>query len=129
MSQTIHHEIVIHATPKRIYEALTDSQQFSAFTGGAPAEISREAGGAFTLFGGHIEGRHVELAPGQRLVQAWRAKSWEEGVYSIVKFDLQPQGSETRLVFDHSGFPETERDHLDGGWHKMYWEPLKKYLA
>src|SRR4051812_21366643 len=95
MSHTIHHEIVIQASPKRVYDALTDAQQFSAFTGGAPAEISREAGGVFTLFGGHIEGRHVELAPGQRLVQAWRAKSWREGVYSIVKFELQAEGSQT----------------------------------
>src|SRR5258706_444673 len=111
MSNPIHQEIVINASPKRVYGALTDAKQFSTFTGGAPADISDDEGGAFTLFGGHIEGRNLELVPGQRLVQAWRAKSWQEGVYSIVKFELHEQEAGTRLVFDHSGFPDDEREH------------------
>src|SRR5713226_4862643 len=126
---TIHQEVVFKASPKRIYEALTDAKQFSKLTGGAPAEISRESGGSFSCFGGMIVGRNVELLPNQRIVQAWRAKNWDDGVYSIVKFELKGQGSETRLVFDHSGFPEDQREHLEGGWQKMYWEPLKKYLT
>ncbi|HLQ24941.1 MAG TPA: SRPBCC family protein [Acidiferrobacterales bacterium] len=129
MSTPIHQEVVFKASPKRIYEALTDAKQFSAFTGGAAAEISREAGGSFSCFGGMIAGRNVELLPNQRIVQAWRAGNWAAGVYSIVKFELQGQGSETRLVFDHAGFPEDQREHLEGGWQKMYWEPLKKYLT
>jgi hypothetical protein len=68
------------------------------------------------------------------LVQAWRVAVWSDGLYSIVKFELQPQGSQTRLVLDHVGFPEEMRAHLngeeaEGGWHRRYWEPLKKYLA
>lgn len=129
MSTPIHQEVVFKASPKRIYEALIDARQFSAFTGGAPAEISREVGGSFSCFGGMIVGRHVELVPNQRIVQAWRAKNWDAGVYSIVKFELRGQGSETRLIFDHSGFPEDEREHLEGGWTANYWELLRKYLA
>jgi hypothetical protein len=45
-------------------------------------------GGAFTLFGGHITGRHIELVPDQRIVQAWRVVDWIPVVYSIVKFEL-----------------------------------------
>jgi activator of HSP90 ATPase len=134
MSGPIHQEIVFKASAERIYDALLDSRQFSAFTGGAPAEISRDAGGAFSCFGGVITGRNVELWPNSRIVQAWRVGNWPDGVYSIVKFELQEQGSETRLVMDHAGFPEEMRAHLngehpDGGWHRQYWEPLKKYLA
>ncbi len=43
------------------------------------------------------------------LVQAWRVAVWPDGHYSIVKFELQPQGSQTRLVLDHVGFPEEMR--------------------
>ncbi len=129
MVAPIHQEVVFKASPKRLYDALTDAKQFSEFTGGAPAEISREAGGAFSCFGGMIVGRQLELVPNQRIVQAWRAGNWADGVYSIVKFELTGQGAETRLIFDHSGFPEGERDHLDSGWQKMYWEPLRKYLG
>jgi hypothetical protein len=51
-----------------------------------------------------------------------------------VKFELRQQGSETRLIMEHVGFPEENRAHLngegaDGGWDRQYWEPLKKYLA
>jgi activator of HSP90 ATPase len=129
MSNSIRQAVIIKASPQRVYDALLDAKQFSAFTGGAPAEIDSNAGGAFSCFGGMITGRNVELVPNQRIVQAWRAGNWPEGVYSIVKFELDAQGSETRLTLDHSAFPEGNAEHLEGGWHKMYWEPLKKYLA
>jgi activator of HSP90 ATPase len=134
MSEPIHQEVAFKATPKRIYEVLLDSKSFSEFTGGAPAEISRDAGGAFSCFGGIISGRNIELLPNRRIVQAWRVGNWPDGVYSIVKFELHQQGSETKLVMDHVGFPPELRAHLngdqpDGGWHRQYWDPLKRYLA
>jgi activator of HSP90 ATPase len=129
MSTPIRQEVVFKANPKRIYEALLDAKQFSAFTGGAPAAIDRDAGGAFSCFGGMITGRNIELVPDRRIIQAWRAGNWAEGVYSIVRFELEGQGAETRLVVEHSAFPAEHREHLDGGWQKMYWEPLRKYLA
>jgi activator of HSP90 ATPase len=94
-----------------------------------PAEISPEVGGAFTLFGGHITGRHVELLPNERIVQAWRAGNWSPGVYSIARFELVEQGSGTRIIFDHTGFPNGEAESLASGWKAHYWEPLEKLLA
>ncbi|HWZ52030.1 MAG TPA: SRPBCC domain-containing protein, partial [Granulicella sp.] len=55
--------------------------------------------------------------------------TWEPGVYSIAKFELREQGSATRLVFDHTGFPNGKAEHLAEGWKANYWEPLHKYLA
>jgi activator of HSP90 ATPase len=124
----LHQEVAVDASPARIYEALLDSQQFAAFTG-MSAKIDPRAGGAFTMFGGLIAGMTVELIPHQRIVQAWRPTHWDEGVYSIVRFELKPQGAGTRIVLDHTGFPEGEFDHLDAGWPLRYWEPLKKFLA
>lgn len=129
MSNLIHQEVLIKASAMRVYETLTDSKKFSDFTGGAPAEISQDAGGAFSMFGGMIIGRHIELIPAKRLVQAWRAGNWAEGVYSIARFELKEQGADTLLIFDHTGFPPENREELEGGWSKMYWEPMKKYLA
>ncbi len=128
MSAPIHQEIVFNTGPKRVFDALLDAQQFGKFTN-APAEIDRSAGGAFSCFGGMITGRNIELVPDQRIVQAWRAGTWPQGVYSVVRFELQRQGNDTKLFFDHAGFPADNRDHLESGWHKMYWEPLKAYLA
>lgn len=133
--ERIHQEVVIQATPTRVYQALTDAKQFGKVTdltipgAGASTTISAEAGGAFSLFGGVILGRHIELVPNERLVQAWREKSWSPGVYSIARFQLNDQGSSTRLVFDHTGFPQGAAEHLAPGWKSHYWEPLQKYLA
>ncbi len=128
MSKPIHQEIDFKASPRRIYEALMNDKEHGEFTGG-PAKISRDVGGAFSCHGGMVVGRNVELMPNKRIVQAWRIGDWDDGVYSIVRFELKEQGSETRLILDHSGFPEGAGEHLEGGWHKMYWEPLRSYLA
>jgi activator of HSP90 ATPase len=139
-AESIHQEIAFKASRSRVYEALLDAKQFDRVIqlSGAmqtmhlpdtPAEISRQVGGAFSLFGGYITGRHVELVPNVRIVQAWRAGGWAPGVYSIAKFELVEQGSATRVVFDHTGFPKGQAEGLASGWKAHYWEPLEKLLA
>ena len=127
-STTIHFEVDYHTKPERIYKALLDAKQFSAFSG-LPAQIDAHAGGAFKLFDAQIEGRNVELIVNQRIVQAWRPASWPAGVYSIARFELADQGSGTRIAFDHTGFPEDKMEHLRSGWEEHYWGPLRKYLS
>jgi activator of HSP90 ATPase len=140
-AESIHQEVVFSASPARVYEALTKTKQFDSVArlgaamksgmslGTKPTTISRVVGGYFSLFGGHIVGRQIELVPNKRIVQAWRVANWDAGVYSIARFELSEQGSATRLVFDHTGFPEGQAAHLAEGWRGNYWEPLAKYLA
>jgi activator of HSP90 ATPase len=124
----LHQEIDFSASPQRIYEVLLDSKQFAAMTG-LSADIDPNPGGAFKAFGGLIMGRNVELILHQRIVQAWRPGSWDPGVYSIVRFELRPRGSETTVVLDHTGFPEGDFDGLNAGWNPRYWAPLKKFVG
>jgi uncharacterized protein YndB with AHSA1/START domain len=126
---SIHQEVVLPASPDRVFAALTSSAQFTEATGGRAAEIATDAGGTFSLFGGAIHGRHVELVPNTRVVQAWRVKMWDAGVYSLVRFTLAAEGNGTKVVLDHSGFPEAQQDHLAAGWATNYWEPLTKYFS
>jgi uncharacterized protein YndB with AHSA1/START domain len=142
-AESIHQEAVFKASRKRVYEALTDTKQFDKVIelsgvmksgmlplgADKPTKISSEVGGAFVLFGGYITGRHIELVPSERIVQAWRAGGWAPGVYSIAKFELVEQGSGTKIVFDHTGFPKGAAEHLASGWKAHYWEPLEKFLA
>jgi activator of HSP90 ATPase len=140
-AESIHQEPLFAAGARRVYEALADPKQFDkvvrlsgAMQGGMPpgakpTEIARDAGGAFTLFGGRIVGRHIELVPNQRIVQAWRVVDWSPGLYSIARFELTAQGSNTRIFFDHTGFPKGDAQHLAEGWTANYWEPLRKFLA
>jgi activator of HSP90 ATPase len=125
---SIHYEIDFKPSPQRLYGAILDQKQFAAFTG-MPATIDPTPGGAFSQFGGMIVGRTIELVANQRIVQAWRPTHWDPGIYSIAHFEFNARGSETTLVFDHTGFPAGEYDHRDFGWHSHYWDPLKKFLA
>jgi activator of HSP90 ATPase len=125
---SLHEEIELKSGPQRIYEVLLDAKQFAAFTG-MPAEIDAKPGGAFSMFGGQVVGRNVELVANQRIVQAWRPTHWDPGIYSIAAFVFKPTGGGTLVVLDHKGFPEGDFDHLEWGWHNHYWDPLKKFLG
>ena len=137
----IHQEPVFKASLKRVYEALTDAKQFQKVTllsaavqsgmakGNIPAEMVSEPGGPFKFFNGFIVGRNLELVPNERIVQAWRVAYWPAGDWSLVKFVLVEQGSDTKLIFDHTGFPKGDADHLLEGWNGNYWQPLAKFLS
>jgi len=125
---SLHQEVDLKATPERIYEILLDSKLFTAFSG-LPAEVSAAAGGRFSMFRGQIEGRNIELVPGQRIVQAWRPAHWDPGVYSIVRFELRGHEASTHVVLDHTGFPEGDAESLGSGWKEHYWDRLTKYLG
>ena len=100
----IHQESIIAAAPRAVYEVLTDGQKFATATG-MPAQLSDRVGEAFSLFGGRVEGRQIELVPGQRIVQAWRfgamhPSEWDAGVYSVVRFTLSRQQDGTRFIIE-----------------------------
>jgi activator of HSP90 ATPase len=131
----IHQEIMFNVTPQQLYETLLSSGKFSACTkksfdmfSATSATIEPTAGGAFSVFDGHIIGRTVELVPNQRIVQAWRVVDWPAGVYSIVRFEFKQQSAGTLLVFDHIGFPQGLKEHLTNGWQQHYWDALTKFL-
>jgi uncharacterized protein YndB with AHSA1/START domain len=141
-AEAIHQERVFAAERKRVYAALTVESQFDRIVqlSGVmktdakagmenPTKLSTHAGGAFSLFAGYIVGRQLELVPDQRIVQAWRAVSWPNGAYSIARFELSDQGGSTRLVFDHTAFPQGQAEHLVAGWQEHYWDPLTKLLT
>jgi len=124
---SIHQEVSFSCKPAALYKALTDGAAFAKWTG-APAKITKSAGGAFEAFGGKIEGRNIELQPDKRVVQAWRVADWPEGVYSLVRFELKGDGRQTHLTLDQVGHPAEAEPHLTGGWKMMYWDPLQKGL-
>ncbi|MFI5230673.1 MAG: SRPBCC domain-containing protein [Gemmatimonadales bacterium] len=134
-AEAIHEDVVIRAPRARVYAALTDAKRFSAMTAysmvpkAGPATIAPGAGGAFTLFDGHVTGRHIELVPNRRVVQAWRAADWPAGVYSVARFELTGDGPQTTIQFDHTGFPADQGEHLVQGWEANYWTPLRKLLG
>jgi len=136
----IHQEVVFRAAPARVYQVLTDPALFDRVVQASGAmqamgirpsrvQMSAEPGGAFSMFGGYITGRHIEMSPGVRLVQAWRSRAWAPHIYSIARFELAVHPEGTKLSFDHTGFPNDDAMGLATGWHAHYWVPMAKVLA
>jgi activator of HSP90 ATPase len=139
-ADAIHQTVAFSTPPARVYDALTEAERFEKVfrlgaaartmrLGSAPTAISPDVGGAFTLFGGYIVGRHLHLARPGRIVQAWREITWDDGQFSLVSFRLAAAGGGTLIDFDHTGFPAGAGPHLSIGWYENYWDPLRKYLG
>jgi activator of HSP90 ATPase len=141
-AEAIHQERRFKASRQRVYDALAVSAQFDRIIQlsgvmqspymarmQSATQIGQEEGSAFTLFGGYIVGRQVELLPTERIVQAWRVSNWPRGVYSMARFELIADGTGTKISFDHTGFPSGEGEHLAAGWQEHYWTPLERFLS
>ena len=124
ISQTVQFD----AAPEEVFELLMDGKKHAAFSG-SPARISRKAGGSFSAYDDYATGKNIEIVPGKKIVQEWRASDWEEGVFSIATFVISKSGSGAKLVFTQTGVPEGSVDEISEGWREFYWGPMKKMLA
>jgi len=127
MCKPVHHEVDFSAKPMDVYDAYLDSRRHARMTGQS-AKMSKKEGGHFTAGDEYISGTNVELIPGKRIVQAWRASEWPDGVYSVLRLELKAKGKGSRLVVDHVGIPDKFRDGVDEGWYEFYWKPMEAYF-
>jgi len=139
-AEAIHQEPTVNAERHRIYRALTEASQFDRLTAlseaaksmrdkPTPAQMVARPGADFKLFGGYIVGRFIELMTDDLIVQAWRVGDWGRGIYSVARFELRAEGAGTKIVFDHTGFPGGQAEHLAQGWYANYWRPLQALLT
>lgn len=128
MPEAISQTVEFDASVERVYRAIADSGEHTAFTG-APAQLSSEACGAFTTHGGAIEGWTLDVVPNERIVQAWRPADWPAGVFSLVRYDFKRADDRAEITLTHSGLPEEGSEHLAEGWEQRYWGPLADYLG
>ena len=117
--------VTFDARPSVIFEALMSSRKHSEFTG-APAKIGAAAGRPFAAYGGYITGFNLDITKNKSIVQAWRAKNWPNGVWSVASFKLvAAKGGKTKLSFSHTGVPAKAVKGTTDGWKSHYWAPLK----
>jgi len=130
MSKTIVQDVLFRNTnPKALFDLYMDSSKHSTATG-APAEISTKEGGSYSAHSGYITGRNLQLIQDRLIVQTWRAQSWDKNdVDSTFIIYLEPAGNDVWLHAVHANVPDNAEESLNSGWHKMYWEPWRLYLA
>ena len=118
------------ATPDRVYLAWLNGPEHSAMTGGAATVASTEVGGAFTAWDGYIDGVHVALEPGRRIVQAWRSDDFPaDAPESYLEVLLEPAPGGTQVTIRHRDLPEGQGPGYLAGWDEFYLEPMARYFA
>lgn len=127
-TKTIKQTVTFPASPHEIYELLMNSKKHAKFSGGA-ANVSAKVGGRVEAYDGYIEGKNVELVKDKKIVQDWRASDWPEGVWSVVRFELEPTKTGTRLSFTQTGVPQEFVSDITTGWKEFYWTPMKVWLV
>jgi activator of HSP90 ATPase len=129
MCKTIKQKVKFKASSKAVYDLLTDSRMHSAFSG-KRAVISKKVGGAFSVNSGNITGINVDLHPGKRIVQAWRARDFPAGIFSMATFNLSPtRDGGTELILTHRGVPKDLIPRIEQDWRESYWNKMKHYLS
>jgi activator of HSP90 ATPase len=106
-----------------------DADQHGAFTD-SEVEMTTEVNGKFKVFSGYCKGYNIELAAGQKIVQAWyfREFGWPDNHYSICTFLLEEMDGKTKLEFTQTGIPARNVEALRKGWEECYWIPMAEYL-
>jgi uncharacterized protein YndB with AHSA1/START domain len=119
---------VVPASHEAIYDAWLDTEGHTKMTG-SPAHATAHVGDSFAAWDGYISGKNLELEPGQRIVQSWRAASYKE-TDDDSKIDVRFESVEggTKVTLVHSNVPDDQTSH-EPGWLTHYFEPMKKYFG
>jgi activator of HSP90 ATPase len=128
MTPAIQQSVRFRTSPQILFSMYLDSRKHTESTG-APAKISKKAGGRFTAFSGKLEGKTLLVAPGKRIVQLWRATHWKKGDWSVLILDFSRVAGGAQVDLVHAGVPAYDHKGVREGWPKYYWRPWKKYLG
>ncbi len=117
------------ASPEAIYDAWLSSEGHSAMTG-SRAAISSTVEAPYQAWGDYIEGRNIELVPGQRIVQTWRTSDFPtDHPDSWLTVELAPIAGGTRLTLRHRGVPDGQTTYEKSGWREFDFEPMLAYFS
>lgn len=116
---------LIKATPGDVFAALTNPFTIQLWTG-EPAEMSTEPGSEFSMWGGSIAGKNIELIPDQMIRQEWYFG--EQVADSIVTIKLHPHKKGTSAELLHTNIPDEEFDNFVEGWNESYFGALDDFF-
>src|SRR5262245_61239921 len=123
MPETLALSAIVATTPADLYAAWLDSDRHSAMTGGR-AQVDAKVGGLYSAWDGYIEGAILDLQPGLRIVQSWRAADFPRGAPpSRLEITLLAVAAGTRFTLAHTGIPDGQGSKYEAGWEKFYLSP------
>jgi hypothetical protein len=119
---------VCASAPLRAPFSISISIRAAILSTGAPATISRKAGGKFKAFAGQLEGKNLLIVPGWQIAQLWRATHWKKTDWSILILTLRAVAGGAPVDLVHVAVPACHHKGVSKGWPQYYWRPWKKYL-
>ncbi|HTB30781.1 MAG TPA: SRPBCC domain-containing protein [Bacteroidia bacterium] len=130
MTKTIVQKVVFkNTTPKVLYNLYMDEKKHTMIAG-APCKISAKEGEKYTVHGGYISGKNLQLIKDKLIVQTWRAQTWDKSdVDSTFIIHLEPQGNDVVLQAIHANIPDKHVAGVKKGWTGHYWGPWKQHIA
>lgn len=123
--KTIRQTNHINAPVEKVWQALVDPKEIDHW-GAGPAVMDESIGTEFSLWGGDVHGKNIEVEKNKKLVQEWYGGNWDEP--SIATFSLSEKEGLTTLDFVQTNVPDAEFESIDQGWKDYYLDPLKAYL-
>ena len=130
MAKTITQKIVFkNTTSKVLYDLYMNAKKHSLISG-ATATISNKEGTKYSVHGGYITGKNLQLVKDKLIVQTWRAQGWDKNdIDSTFIINLEQKEKDVILYAIHANLPDKHSGHIAKGWHDHYWKPWKNHLA
>jgi len=117
--------IEIKADPQDVFTALTNPFTIELWSGEL-AKMSDQVGDEFSLWGGDIIGKNLEVVKDEKLVQQWYFG--EEGPESIVTLKIWPKKSFSSVELQHTNIPDEAYENIVDGWNNSYLGAVKALL-
>lgn len=128
LTETILLEEQFPIHPDLLFNAWMDSTEHSAFMGGE-ARIEARPGGLYAAWDNYIQGKILDLEPGERILQTWRTRDFPEGhPDSTLEIRLSESPAGCRFQIIHTGLPAGTSDEYRKGWIEYYLKPMKTYF-
>ncbi len=131
-------EVVISASPERVWSAITDRDKMKKWYFDL-TEFKPEVGFEFQFEGGPDDRKYLhlckitEVIPGKKLTYSWRYDSYPGN--SFVTFEIFKEGDHTRLRLTHEGLenfgtenPDFARENFAAGWDHIIGTSIKEYF-
>ncbi|NOR88406.1 MAG: ATPase [Bacteroidales bacterium] len=117
----------IKAEPQDVFTALTNPFSIELWSG-ETAIMSKEVGAEFSIWGGDIVGKNVEVVENEKLVQEWFFSEENEGNPSIVNIKIWPKKSGSSVELLHTNIPDEAYENIVEGWNEAYLGAIKQLL-
>jgi activator of HSP90 ATPase len=113
----------MNATPEEVFEALVNPDIIQTWSGDE-AKMGANVGDTFSLWGGQMFGKNLEVVKNKKLVQEWSYDQWDAP--SKVTFSIKAKGKSTIVDLIHEDVPEKSLKTIDEGWDAYYLGAMKE---